>query len=50
MMTHQSGAAVEKLDRMYYCANCRMVFLFKADVQDHTASHVGCKINEMAFD
>ena len=26
---------MERLDRIYLCAQCNAVFLFKSDVQDH---------------
>jgi hypothetical protein len=26
---------IEKLDRIYLCAQCKAVFLFKSDVEDH---------------
>lgn len=26
---------VEKIDRIYFCTECRMVFLFKSDADDH---------------
>lgn len=50
MMTQDSGATLEKIDRIYYCANCKTVYLFKSEVEDHTASHSGCKIDEMPFE
>jgi hypothetical protein len=27
---------IEKLDRIYVCAQCRSVLLFKSDVEDHS--------------
>jgi hypothetical protein len=26
---------MEKLDRLYLCSQCKSVFLFKSDVEDH---------------
>lgn len=26
---------IEKLDRIYFCTECRTVFLFRSDVEDH---------------
>lgn len=33
---------VEKLDRVYVCNSCRVVFLFRSDVEDHgeTTGHM----------
>lgn len=30
-----SKLTTEKLDRIYTCAQCRSVFLFKSDTEDH---------------
>lgn len=30
-----SKLEVEKLDRIYVCADCKSVFLFKSDIMDH---------------
>ena len=27
--------AIEKLDKIYVCTQCKIVFLFKSDVDDH---------------
>jgi hypothetical protein len=35
--TRLSGSNTEKLDRVYVCAQCKAIFLFKSDVQDHNA-------------
>jgi hypothetical protein len=29
---------VEKLDKVYVCNNCRVVFLFQSDVEDHNVT------------
>ena len=35
MSTSDPKLAMEKMDRIYLCAKCKPVFLFKSDVQDH---------------
>jgi hypothetical protein len=45
-----AGVAVEKLDRIYFCAKCKTVFLFKADAEDHERAEGHEKISEMPFD
>jgi len=37
--------AIEKLDRIYFCTECKSVFLFKSDVEDHRemSGHDGMK-------
>lgn len=45
-----AGMAVEKLDRIYFCAKCKTVFLFKADAEDHERVEGHKKISEMPFD
>jgi hypothetical protein len=32
---------VEKLDKIYCCAQCKAVFLFKSDVSEHEEMFVG---------
>ncbi|MEM3095270.1 MAG: hypothetical protein QXX64_06500 [Nitrososphaera sp.] len=38
--------AEERLDRIYVCSQCRSVFLFKSDVEDHRemSGHVEMKV------
>jgi hypothetical protein len=48
-MSSQKGVTVEKIDRIYFCAECRMVFLFLSDASDHQRSQGHSKINEMPF-
>ena len=45
-----AGMAVEKLDRIYFCAKCKTVFLFKADAEDHERAEGHEKMSEMPFD
>ena len=40
---------VEKLDRVYCCGQCRAVFLFKSDVDDHKETSGHCDIKEVPF-
>jgi hypothetical protein len=30
---------VEKLDRVYYCVDCKAAFLFHSDTQEHTSAY-----------
>ena len=50
MMSLRGGMTVEKIDRIYFCAECRMVFLFKSDAEEHqdVMGHAG--IREMSFE
>ena len=40
---------VEKLDRVYCCKQCRAVFLFKSDVNDHVEMSGHPDIQEVPF-
>jgi hypothetical protein len=44
-----SEVTVEKLDRIYFCAECKMVFLFKADVREHGKMTGHAEAREMPF-
>ena len=35
MLALNSKLEMEKLDRLYLCTECKSVFLFKSDVEDH---------------
>ncbi|MEW6605300.1 MAG: hypothetical protein AB1351_11525 [Thermoproteota archaeon] len=35
MSAMNSKLEVEKLDRIYVCAYCKSIFLFKSDIMDH---------------
>jgi hypothetical protein len=41
MLPSSAGVTVEKLDKIYFCAECKIIFLFKLDVSEHqqTSSH-----------
>jgi len=49
MLPAGAGVTVEKLDRVYFCAECKMVFLFRADVHDHEKMTNHAKAREMPF-
>ena len=40
----------EKLDKIYYCADCEIVFLFQSDVENHTAGTGHTMIGQIPFD
>ncbi|HEX2014751.1 MAG TPA: hypothetical protein VLA68_05950 [Nitrososphaera sp.] len=43
------AATVEEIDRLYFCAECKMVFLFKSDSIDHERISGHAKMHEMPF-
>jgi hypothetical protein len=45
-----SGVTVEKLDKIYFCAECKMVFLFKVDASDHEKSYGHKQLRELPFE
>lgn len=49
MISSGAEMATEKLDRIYFCARCRMVFLFKSDAVEHQEASRHTKISEMSF-
>ena len=49
-MISGAGVTVEKLDRIYFCTECKTVFLFRADAEDHERTTGHTKMNEMPFD
>ena len=50
MMSPGAGVTVEKIDRIYFCTECRMVFLFKSDADDHGQLQGHSNLNEMPFE
>jgi len=50
MMSSGAGLTVEKIDRIYFCAKCRMVFLFKSDADDHAELQGHTNLKEMPFE
>jgi len=45
-----AGVSVEKLDKIYFCRECKMVFLFVADAYEHEKMTGHPKAYEMPFD
>lgn len=50
MLPVGAGVTVEKLDRIYFCNECRTVFLFKLDASDHEKMTGHAQIREMPFE
>lgn len=50
MLPAGAGVTVEKLDKIYFCAECRTVFLFKADASDHEKSSGHVQLRELPFE
>ncbi|HXV45430.1 MAG TPA: hypothetical protein VD736_02040 [Nitrososphaera sp.] len=45
-----SGVTVEKLDKIFFCAECKTVFLFKADASDHEKASGHTQLREFPFE
>ncbi|OLC23227.1 MAG: hypothetical protein AUJ08_02350 [Thaumarchaeota archaeon 13_1_40CM_3_50_5] len=45
-----TGVTVEKLDRIYSCAECKAVFFFKLDASDHEKESGHTKLREMPLE
>jgi hypothetical protein len=50
MLPAGTGVTVEKLDRIYFCAECKIVFLFKSDASDHEKASGHTQPSEMPFE
>ena len=50
MMPSGARVTVEKLDRIYFCAECKAVFLFKLDASDHEKASGHTQLCEMPFE
>jgi hypothetical protein len=50
MLPAGAGVTVEKLDRIFFCAECKTVFLFKADASDHEKASCHAQMREMPFE
>ena len=50
MMSPGAGMTVEKIDRIYFCTECKMVFLFKSDASDHQGIQGHSSLKEMPFE
>jgi hypothetical protein len=40
---------VERLDRLYFCVQCKAVFLFQSDVEDHQQASGHREFKSVAF-
>jgi hypothetical protein len=49
-MSQGAGLTIEKIDRIYFCAECRTVFLFKSDAQDHEVLQGHANLKELPFE
>jgi len=50
MLPSGAGVTVEKPNRIYFCNECRTVFLFKLDASDHEKMTGHAHTREMAFE
>jgi hypothetical protein len=50
MLPSGAGVTVEKLDRIYFCNECRTVFLFKTDASDHEKATGHGQMREMPLE
>ena len=50
MLSPGAEMTVEKFDRIYFCTECRMVFLFKSDAEDHEQLQGHSNLKEMPFE
>jgi hypothetical protein len=50
MLPVGAGVTVEKLDKIYFCNQCRTVFLFKTDASDHEKIFGHAEIGEMSYE
>lgn len=50
MLPSGAGVAIEKIEKIYFCNECRTVFLFKLDASDHEKMTGHGQMREMPFD
>lgn len=50
MLPSGAGVTVEKLDRIYFCNECRTVFLFKLDASEHEKATSHNQMREMPLE
>ena len=50
MLPSGAGVTVEKLDRIYFCNECRTVFLFKLDASEHEKATGHNQMREMPLE
>ena len=48
-MSAEDKVSIEKIDRIYFCKECQMVFLFKSDVKEHQDRHGHSNLKDMPF-
>jgi hypothetical protein len=41
---------IEEIDRLFYCTECKVVFLFSSDAIDHETASGHPRMQEMAFE
>lgn len=41
---------IEKIDRLFYCTECKVVFLFKSDAIDHETASGHPRMHEIPFE
>ncbi|HEV8404595.1 MAG TPA: hypothetical protein VGQ13_01685 [Nitrososphaera sp.] len=49
-MASESWVTVQKLDRIYFCAECKIVFLFKLDASDHEKASGHTQLRDVPFE
>jgi hypothetical protein len=50
MLPSGAGVTVEKLDKIYFCNECRTVFLFKLDAGEHEKMTGHSQMREMPLE
>ncbi len=45
-----TGVLVEKIDRIYFCIDCKVVYLFGSDALDHERLTGHAEMHEIPFD
>jgi hypothetical protein len=50
MLPAGSEVTVEKLDKIFFCVECKTVFLFKADASDHEKASGHTQLREFPFE
>jgi hypothetical protein len=50
MSSSSTSVAIEKIDRLFCCAECKVVFLFESDAIDHQAASGHPRMAEMPFE
>ncbi|MGI0023867.1 MAG: hypothetical protein ACREA4_01825 [Nitrososphaera sp.] len=50
MMPSGAGVVVEKIDRVYFCTDCKVVYLFRSDALDHEGLTGHSEMHEIPFD